>query len=744
MSILFRMLMISSVAAVSVVVAAAPAEAATWLNTNDKAAVNAAYLAEFNRTDPALGYTGNVATCTPGTTSTTYRASELQRIEFYRRLAGVGDIAENGTLTSSAQSRATLMGANNALTHDVPAGWNCASTLGSGYSGYGEDIYAGRRGIGAVDGYIVDNGVTSAGHRLNILSPTQGAVGMGDLQTNSGYNHFNALEFTGGGSGTRQDGGWVSWPSPGWFPIPLLNGTTQWSFQQGGSANCANASVSMTVNGSGVSVSLGERQTFGCNVVWTPQINGASEATYNVTVSNVVVDNVAHNYSYTVQTFNPVVPSGAPDAPASATTSISGTTVTVAWTAPGSNGGSAITGYTVSCSPACGSKSVGAGQLSTAFTLTAGSQYNFAITATNGLGTSAPRSTTAGRLLNAVTPFRLFDTRLPGTPTNGAQLSANQVVTLQVTGANGLPANDVTAVAINLTVTGPAGPGWATAYPCGGSTSVSTLNFGPSATVANAAIVPVNDFGRICVYSSVASHLIVDVTGWFSDFNDGFVASTPSRIMDTRGGTQNPGLVTGSSSDIEEVLTGATEGQSVVVNLTGINGAAGSYVTAGNCGPTAPATSNLNLQANEVRANLAVVQVGTGGRICLRLANGTAHLIVDLYGVILPGHGYTASGPTRIVDTRVGQGGSSLSASVPRAQAVSGNELWNVTVVYATGVGYLSVYPCGTTPSSSTLNYSGAAAIPNVAVAGGGADGTACSVATTSTDLIIDKFGTFA
>jgi hypothetical protein len=44
--------------------------------------------------------------------------------------------------------------------------------------------------------------------------------------------------------------------------------------------------------------------------------------------------------------------------------------------------------------------------------------------------------------------------------------------------------------------------------------------------------------GSVCLYTSATSDIIVDIAGWFSgDATNGFVGSTPKRLVDTRDGT---------------------------------------------------------------------------------------------------------------------------------------------------------------------------------------------------------------
>jgi hypothetical protein len=90
----------------------------------------------------------------------------------------------------------------------------------------------------------------------------------------------------------------------------------------------------------------------------------------------------------------------APGAPTIGTATAGVTSATVTWSAPASNGGSPITGYTVTASPGGATASAAAGATSATVTgLTAGTAYTFTVTATNAAGTSA-----ASAASNSVTP----------------------------------------------------------------------------------------------------------------------------------------------------------------------------------------------------------------------------------------------------------------------------------------------------------------------------------------------------
>jgi hypothetical protein len=69
---------------------------------------------------------------------------------------------------------------------------------------------------------------------------------------------------------------------------------------------------------------------------------------------------------------------------------------------------------------------------------------------------------------------------------------------------------------LNVTVDQPSAAGFLTVYRCGTSTpNASNVNFSAGQTTANSVTVSVGTNGKVCVYSSSSTQLIVDVDASF-------------------------------------------------------------------------------------------------------------------------------------------------------------------------------------------------------------------------------------
>ena len=170
---------------------------------------------------------------------------------------------------------------------------------------------------------------------------------------------------------------------------------------------------------------------------------------------------------------------------------------------------------------------------------------------------AAPPINTNALQFIAITPCRLVDTRNAVGPFGGPLLSAGSTRSFVVPNAScSIPASAV-AYSLNVTVIPPAALSFLTIWPTGQSEPlVSTLN-SDGRVKANAAIVPAGTGGAVSVFVSDATHLILDISGYFVPAGTSsalsFYPLAPCRIVDSRGATGplgGPFLNAGSTPNI--------------------------------------------------------------------------------------------------------------------------------------------------------------------------------------------------
>ncbi len=134
-----------------------------------------------------------------------------------------------------------------------------------------------------------------------------------------------------------------------------------------------------------------------------------------------------------------------------------------------------------------------------------------------------------GEPIDLVRPGRVTDTR-----SDGSTRASGRVVRFSVGDTELDTSSPIEGVFMNLTIVEPEGAGFGTVYPCaGGRSDTSNINYGRGQTIANFAVVQPDANGEICVYSSAAADILIDVMG---SAGPGFEGIGPSRKVDTRSG----------------------------------------------------------------------------------------------------------------------------------------------------------------------------------------------------------------
>ena len=157
------------------------------------------------------------------------------------------------------------------------------------------------------------------------------------------------------------------------------------------------------------------------------------------------------------------------------------------------------------------------------------------------------------------------------TPKCFVQVEPGVDLQVPILGVSGIPLTGVTAVSLNLTAVGPTAEGYVTVWPCGSTKpSTSNVNFVKNQIVPNAVISPVDSTGKVCIASSVGTHVVVDINGWFGS-TSGLNAVTPLRVFDTRHGiggvpVGKVGALDGSGAPLEVSVLSAI-GQSVEFHM---------------------------------------------------------------------------------------------------------------------------------------------------------------------------------
>ena len=233
---------------------------------------------------------GSVEQCEPGKLSAEMQAEFLQRLNYFRRAAGVPDNCELRTsLNEKCQAAALMMTANYDLSHSPPADWKCYTTAGAVGAG-NSNLSLGYSGVSALLGQLEDDGDNNyfVGHRRWILNPNRKVFGHGSTDNamalwalggeNSNFNEIETKQF---------ETQYICWPPEHYFPSVLY--AARWSFSLR-SADFSNATVEMYQEGKKLDVIVLENNPgYGMNtLVWEPQgVRYYEEIDFKVVIKNV-------------------------------------------------------------------------------------------------------------------------------------------------------------------------------------------------------------------------------------------------------------------------------------------------------------------------------------------------------------------------------------------------------------------------------------------------------------------------
>ena len=211
--------------------------------------------------------------------------------------------------------------------------------------------------------------------------------------------------------------------------------------------------------------------------------------------------------------------------------------------------------------------------------------------------------------------------------------------------------------------------------------------------------------------------------------------------------------LTAPSGDALVVPTTATAAS---INVTAVTPGGSGFITVWPCGVARPLASNLNYVAGDVVPNGVLAPIGSNGKVCIYSLADT-DLVVDVAGWF-EGDAFVGATPLRLRDTRQTSRVTSTrelvlqvadidarkaDGSATRVPADVGAVALNVTVVSPDSAGFVTVYPCGTRPLASNVNYVPGQVVPNGVIAPVSANGEVCIYSLAPTDIVVDLAGWF-
>jgi hypothetical protein len=413
---------------------------------------------------------------------------------------------------------------------------------------------------------------------------------------------------------------------------------------------------------------------------------------------------------------------------------------------------------------------------------------------------AAPKSGSTPQTISAQSWSVYTPLAAPARLVNGVAISPGTPVNVTVAGGStGVPAN-AQSVVVNLTSANNVDAGYLQAFPTGGSTTSSAVNYYyPNQLISTLATVPVGTGGQITISTHVNTNLFVDEQGYYAPAGSSssagqYKALTPARLSDTRSGTP---LSSGGTMRVQVTGAGgvpATGVSSAVVNIAALDDPSAGFLQAyPNARPTSPATSSVNYNGNsihsanlpcpsgtsassgcDITSNRDIVALDSTGGFTIFANAGPVDVVVDVTGYFTDGTAstrqfFTPTGVSRLFDSRIG--GNTLAAratlNLPIAGAGGSNPVIpsgasaavlsvaidktipdNSAHPFDTGPGpgFLTLFPGGATrPLASDTNFAANSIVSSHVYATLGSDGSAniYNGSDSPIDVVVDAYGYF-
>jgi hypothetical protein len=491
------------------------------------------------------------------------------------------------------------------------------------------------------------------------------------------------------------------------------------------------ANVEVT-SGTAFTLTLSSTDKSGVNVLLNKNGSSANDVTtYNLAAADNWAAGADAAINVADLTGNGIIASNVqtiPGAPTIGTATAGDTQVSVTFSAPSSNGGSAITSYTATASPG-GFTASGTGSPLLVTSLTNGVSYSFTVTATNGVGTSF-----ASGASNSVTPkaAQVITFTNPGAQNFGA---APTLVASSTSGLTPLFTSSTTGV---CTVTSGGLLNFITTGTCTISANeAGSGSYLPAAQVSQSFSVNAVVSGAPTIGTATAGDTQASVS---------FTAptNTGGAVISAYTVTSSPGGFTASGAGSPLTLTGLTNGTVYTFSVTATNSSgvsvassssnsvtpiAAQTITFSNPGsqsfgttPTLSATSSSSLTPSFTSSTTGVCTITSGGALSF-VTTGSCIINADQAG----NSSYLAAAP-------VSQSFSvnAVVAGAPTiGTATAGDTQASVSFTVPTNTGGAAITAYTVTSSPGGLTASGAGSPLTVT---GLTNGTAYTFSVTATN----------
>ena len=192
-------------------------------------------------------WNGRVGGCNQGTIDSEIQNKVVDRINYFRRNAGVPEVLFDEATNEYCQKAALMMTANNALSHEPSKTWRCWSSEGAYAAKHSLLIKEANTSMAVT--YIMDDKNPSAGNRRWLLYPNGRVYGHGS--TND-YAVIWALDDSGSADTAEYMSKPISWPPKGYLPQLML--MENWTFSL--YADLVNATVIVSQDGKPLDVNV--------------------------------------------------------------------------------------------------------------------------------------------------------------------------------------------------------------------------------------------------------------------------------------------------------------------------------------------------------------------------------------------------------------------------------------------------------------------------------------------------------